>query len=77
MTIFRLDLIERVLWTALQAVAGALLDLMVSGDITLRAAGYAVIIAVLKALLATRIGDPNSAATLPSPPDHAIPDGSP
>lgn len=71
MTIFRLDLLERALWTALQAVAGALLDLMMSGDITLRAAGYAAGIAVLKALVATRIGDPHSAATLPSPPDHA------
>lgn len=71
MTIFRLDLLERVAWTAIQAVAGALLDIMMSGVITLRAAGYAAAIAVLKALVATRVGDPNSAATLPSPPDHA------
>lgn len=71
MSIFTLDLVERVAWTALQAVAGALLDVMVSGEISLRAAGYAAGIAVLKALVATKVGDPNSAATLPSPPDHA------
>lgn len=74
MSIFTLDLLERVLWTAAQAIAGVLLDLLVSDQITLRAAGYAAGIAVLKALLATKVGDPNSAATLPSPPDHAVAD---
>lgn len=72
MSIFTLDVLERVLWTATQAAAGAALDVLVSGDVTWRAVGYAIAIAVLKTIVvAPLVGDRNSAATLPSPPDHA------
>jgi hypothetical protein len=69
--IFYFDLIERVLWTFAQAAAGAGIDLLASGEITWRAVAYAGLAAVLKALVAVNIGDKDSAATLPSPPDHA------
>lgn len=56
------DAIERVLWTLAQAAAGAALDVMVSGEVTWRAVGYAVLIAVLKVIVAGQIGNKNSAA---------------
>ena len=73
MSILTLDTLERVIWTALQAAAGAFIDLAATGTITWRAVGYAALIALCKAVLARHIGDPDSAATLPSPPDHAGP----
>lgn len=71
--LFYLDLLERVVWTFIQAAAGAALDLLVTGEITFRAVAIAGVIALLKGLVATKIGSPNSAATLPSPPDVAPP----
>lgn len=71
--VFYLDLFERLVWTVIQAAAGAAIDLLATGEITFRAVAIAGVIALLKGLVATRIGDKNSAATLPSPPDFAIP----
>ncbi len=51
------DLVERVGWTAIQASAGAVLDLLVSGEVTARAIGYAVAIATLKVVIAQKVGD--------------------
>lgn len=60
-----LDILERVVWTAIQATCGALLDVLTQGEITWRAAGYATAIALLKCVVATRVGDRDSAAALP------------
>lgn len=59
------DAVERVVWTAVEAAAGALLDVMLSGQVTWRAAAYAVGIAVLKVLAAKGFGDSQSAAAIP------------
>lgn len=72
--IFYFDLLERVLWTAVQGFCAVWI---VTGDldaVTLKAAAVGGGIAAAKALIATRIGDPASAATLPSPPDGTVPD---
>ena len=61
-----LDAAERVAWTAVEAAAGALIDLLQSGSVTWRAALYAVAVAVLKVLAARKIGSPTSAAIKPS-----------
>lgn len=71
MHIFTLDAIERIIWTAIQAAAGAFIDIAASGELTWRAVGYATLIALAKVIVAKGVGDPDSAATLPSPPDHA------
>lgn len=73
--IYYIDMAERVLWTLIQAAAGAGIDMLSTGDITWRAVGYAALAALLKAITAQKIGDRNSAATLPSPPDYARPEG--
>lgn len=65
------DAIERIVWTLIEVSAGAVLDVLTTGDVTWRAIGYAVLIAVLKVIVARNVGDKDSAATLPSPPDHA------
>lgn len=73
--IFYLDLLERVSWTFAQ---GFCAFWIITGAIdadTLKAGLVAGGLAVAKALLATQIGDQNSAATLPSPPDAAPPPG--
>ena len=59
------DFIERVGWTAIQAAAGAVLDLMISGEISLRAVGYAAAIAALKVVVAQRVGDSGSGDAIP------------
>jgi hypothetical protein len=64
------DLAERALWTFVQAfigvlLAGGMLDLSTG---TLRAgaiAGIAAVLALIKGVAASRIGDPGTAATLP------------
>lgn len=69
--IFYIDLAERLFWTFAQGFAAFWI---VTGDIdadTLKAGLVAGALSVAKALLATQIGDPASAATLPSPPDKA------
>jgi hypothetical protein len=59
------DLFERVGWTAIQAVSGALLDLLISGDVTLRAAGYAAGVALLKVVVAQQVGDRATGDAIP------------
>jgi hypothetical protein len=72
MSIFTLDTLERALWTLIQSAAGAFIDLAATGEVTWRAFLFAALLAVAKAVVLGRhIGDPDSAATLPSPPDHA------
>lgn len=71
--VFYLDLLERVLWTFVQ---GFLAFWIVTGEVdseTLAAALIAGAISAAKSLLATQVGDKNSAATLPSPPDYTAP----
>lgn len=62
---FRLDLIERVIWTAIQA--GLALVTVEALDIP---QAYAVIVAAVlatvKGFVARKVGDPTSAATLPA-----------
>lgn len=75
--IFYLDALERVAWTFIQ---GFLAFWIVTGEIdseTLVAALVAGALSAAKTILATRIGDRNSAATLPSPPDFAPKDDDP
>jgi hypothetical protein len=65
-----LDIAERALWTFLQAFIGVLIagDMVDLSSGTLRAgaiAGVAAVLALVKSVAATRIGDPGSAATLP------------
>jgi hypothetical protein len=73
MRIFTLDTLERVTWTAIQFAAAAWIDVAATGEVTWRAVAYAAGLALCKAIVARHIGDPDSAATLPSPPDHAGP----
>jgi len=51
------DFFERVGWTALQAAGGAVLDLLISGEVTLKAAAYAAAIAALKVIVAQQAGN--------------------
>lgn len=72
--VFYLDLFERVAWTFVQ---GFCAFWIITGDVdatTFAGAAVAGGISVAKALIATRIGEKNSAATLPKPPDYARPD---
>ena len=50
------DSLERVAWTGIQAAAGAAIDVGTSGEMSWRALGYAVGIAVLKVVAAPWIG---------------------
>lgn len=59
------DLIERVGWTAIQASAGAVLDLLISGEVTARAIGYAVAVATLKVVVAQKTSDNGLGDALP------------
>lgn len=71
--IFYLDLLERLVWTFIQ---GFVAFWVMTGEVdrdTLIAGVIAGAISVAKSLLATQIGDKNSAATLPSPPDYTAP----
>jgi hypothetical protein len=64
-----LDLLERVIWTAIQAAAAVwLLDTQFTVD-GLKVAGVAAVIAAVKSLLAFKVGAPTTAATLPARPD--------
>lgn len=70
---FYSDLLERVVWTALQAfLAAVVVDNMGAGlddgDL-FKTAGIAALISAAKCLLATQIGAPNTAATLPEEDD--------
>lgn len=71
MTSRYLDLLERTVWTALQAALAVWLvtpnDLF--SDTALKVAGTAAAIAAAKCLLAFGVGSPNTAATLPAGPD--------
>lgn len=60
-----LDILERVVWTALQAGVGAWVALGDFSDTTLKVAGVAAVTAAAKCILATRVGDSDSAAALP------------
>lgn len=69
--IFYIDLLERMAWTFVQAFAA---EWILTGDFggdALKLGAIAGGLAVAKALIATQVGDPASAATLPSPPDKA------
>lgn len=76
---FYSDLLERVVWTALQSFVGAMiadglgagLD---NGD-KLKVAGLAALLSAAKCLLATQIGSGNTAATLPAEDDTPEPEG--
>lgn len=71
--VFYLDLIERVSWTFAQ---GFCAFWIITGEIdgeTLVGGLVAGGLSVAKALLAVRVGDPDSAATLPRPPDYTSP----
>ena len=61
-----LDLLERTVWTAIQAFAGALIAMEITTnvewDTVLYTAGIAALIAVAKSLVAFQVGDPNTAA---------------
>ncbi len=62
---FYADLGERALWTFLQA-AGAVWLVTSSFDLqSLQVAALAGVASVIKSLVATQIGAPNTAATLP------------
>lgn len=60
------DLLERTLWTAVQAFAGVLVATDVTGSVQWKdvfiAAGVAAGLAVAKALVAFQFGNPDSAA---------------
>lgn len=57
------DLLERVIWTFIQALAAS--SAVVGLDLdSLKIAGGGAILSVLKGLGATKIGDGNTAATL-------------
>lgn len=59
-----LDLLDRVGWTAVQATGGILIDWGTTGDITLRAAGYAVAIAIGKVLIGQNTGSDDTGALI-------------
>ena len=61
-----LDMAERVAWTAAQGFAAVLIVNQEWSVDVLKIAATAAGIALLKAILATRIGDGDSAATWPS-----------
>jgi hypothetical protein len=63
-----LDIAERTLWTGIQAAAASLLVLGIGWD-SLKVAGAAGAAAILKCVVASHVGDDNSAAALPGSVD--------
>lgn len=64
-----LDLLERVVWTAVQ---GFLAEWIVTQSVDQQSfslAGVAALVAAAKCVLAFQVGSSNTAATLPSGPD--------
>lgn len=61
------DVGERALWTGLQVLGAAQVAPGVDWALTLQLAAYAALGAVLKGLVASRVGEKGTAATLPSP----------
>lgn len=59
------DVAERAVWTLVQAFAAAVVAAGALDLEALKVAGVAAVLAVLKGLAGTRIGDRHSAATLP------------
>lgn len=63
------DFLERVIWTAIQAAAGAAI---VTGfddwRLTLEVSGTAALISALKVIIAQRVGDSPDGAASPVPP---------
>jgi hypothetical protein len=75
--LYYLDLLERVLWTFLQGFAAAWVIL---GDLSVDSLAVGVVaglVALAKGIAAKTIGSPESAATLPSPPDRPYPEETP
>lgn len=64
-----LDLIERVLWTAVQGFSAEWLVTQSLDSQTAKVAGVAALVAVAKCLLAFNVGSGKTAATLPAGPD--------
>lgn len=64
---FLKDALERVIWTAAQALlaTGVVLDGGFFSHTNLKVAGAAAVAAALKAIVASRVGDNDSAASLP------------
>lgn len=62
---FYLDVLERVLWTTVQAFAAELLVTQTLDSQTVRIAAVGAGLAGLKCILATQVGDSDSAAALP------------
>ena len=60
-----LDILERVTWTAIQAAAAEWLVTQGFDMQTLKLAGAAAVVAAVKCVVATRVGDSDSAAALP------------
>lgn len=60
-----LDILERVAWTAVQAGAAEWLVTQGFDVQTAKLAGAAALVAAVKCVLATKIGDSDSAAALP------------
>lgn len=70
---FLLDLLERTVWTLLQALTGFLIVESADWD-PAYAVPIAAGLAVLKGVLATKVGAPNTAAMLPADGDTPEPD---
>lgn len=69
--IYYLDLLERAAWTFIQGFAAAWLILGDFSRESLLVGLSAGVFSVAKSIAAKGLGDGDSAATLPSPPDHA------
>lgn len=65
---FLKDAAERVVWTFAQALlgAGVVLDGGFFGGDNIKVAGAAAVASLLKAIVATRVGDSDSAASIPA-----------
>lgn len=59
------DIAERVIWTGLQGGIAAWVALGDFSATTLKVAGVAALVSAAKCILATRVGDDDSAAALP------------
>lgn len=60
------DFVERVAWSAIQAAAGALLAVLVSGHVVIwQAVLYAALIAALKVIVAQRTGSSSLGDAIP------------